>query len=120
VMLDYARRCTERAIERRFRIIVGDAPGIDAMVVETCWQSECDNVKIFGIANEPRNWWRDEPPFEYMRISDHYTARDRHMVETADIGMSIWDGRSRGTKSGYDYMMKLGKRAWLVMPRLSD
>lgn len=40
--------------------------------------------------------------------------RNLEMARYADVGLFVWDGSSRGTKGGYDYMTDLRKPTRLI------
>jgi len=122
--LEYARRIVLRAHQLGYTIIVGDNPkGVDMAVVQECCHLNV-NVLVVGITNFPRN--RGCPHGSYVKIErdiyraaggyllDHYHTRDRWMVDSATLGMFIWNGDSQGTKTGYDYMLSRHKEAHLV------
>ena len=112
--MDYARRAVRRAHQKGYTILVGDNPkGVDKAVVQEVKRLKAKAI-VFGIANFPRNG--GVGPSQYVKVTnDMYTgmngsrfsayhARDRYMVDMAQTGLFIWDGDSKGTKAGYDYM----------------
>ncbi len=123
-MLDYARRAVQRAHQLGWTILVGDNPkGIDMAVVQECRRLKA-KVIIAGIANFPRNYGCKHG--SYVKVTrdlyrsaggdllDRYTARDRWMVDNAQIGLFIWNGSSPGTEAGYRYAIRRGKEAHLI------
>ena len=113
-MLNYARRAVRRAHEKGYTILVGDNPkGVDKAVVQEVKRLGAKAV-VFGIANFPRNGGIGSDC--YVKVTSGlysamngrryaaYHARDRYMVDMAQTGLFIWDGDSKGTKAGYDYM----------------
>jgi ribonuclease HI len=123
-MLDYARRVVRRAHEKGYMIVVGDNPkGVDYAVVQECRRLQA-KVIVCGIANYPRNGGckhseyikveRDIYRAGKGRLFEAYHARDRYMADMSDIGIFVWDGESRGTKAGFDYMDRRGKDAHLI------
>lgn len=107
-MLRYAQRLVDYANEREWSIVVGDAEGVDAMVIDECLTTGIDYT-VYGITPEPRNG----PNMHYVRVSGNFLTRDRTMVQHADRVMAIWNGVSRGTKYTYDYAIKRGLKAEL-------
>jgi hypothetical protein len=123
-MLDYARRAVQRAHAKGYTVIVGDnAKGVDMAVVQECRRLRV-SVIVAGIANFPRNYGckhgcyvkvgRDLYRVMGGELLDGYIARDRWMVDQAQICLFIWNGDSPGTKIGYDYAVLRGKDAHLV------
>lgn len=108
-MLDYAASVVTVANRNKFIILVGDAPGIDQVVVETCTIVNAVCICV-GITKDPRNGGAQNLRSTYKHLKNaNYTARDRHMVERAAKIICIWDGKSKGTKAVYDYAQELGK-----------
>lgn len=123
-MLDYARRVVRRAHQLGHVIVVGDNPkGVDMAVVRECRRLKAA-VVVVGVANFPRNGGcrhgrylkvdRDLYRAGGGRLLDKYTVRDRYMADMCGLGMFIWNGDSRGTKLGYDYMVSRQKEAHLI------
>ena len=122
-MLDYARRVVQRACEKGYTVVVGDNPqGVDKAVVQECRRLRA-KVIVCGIANYPRNGGCNHG--EYIKVArdiyragkgrlfQAYHARDRYMADMANLGIFIWNGYSKGTKTGADYMISRGKEAYL-------
>ncbi|MBZ0280738.1 MAG: ribonuclease HI [Anaerolineae bacterium] len=123
-MIDYARKVVRRAHAKGYTIIVGDNPkGIDMAVVQECRRLKA-KVLVAGVTNRPRNGGCSHG--SYIRIErdsyramggnllDKYTVRDRWMADNATMGIFVWNGDSRGTKQGHDYMVSRGKEAHLI------
>lgn len=122
--LDYARRVVQRAHQLGYTIVVGDNPkGVDMAVVKECRRLKA-KVLVVGITNFPRNGGcshgsyfkveRDTYRAAGGYLLEGYHTRDRWMVDNANVGMFIWNGDSRGTKTGYDYMLNRHKEAYLI------
>lgn len=101
-------------------LIVGDAMGVDAKVVEVAQYLKTPYM-AYGIQREARNGARhytnirarlDKTYAAYT--STMYRRRDEFMVRQADIVLCFWNERSLGTKYVYEYACNLGKDAYLV------
>ena len=107
--LSYARRVVACAKETGDEIIVGDAPGVDAAVMD-----ECDRLgvphTVVGAYKRLRN---TTATAKTVILWGGYPARDHWMAERCDACLAIWNGYSRGTKHTHDYAEALGKKAWL-------
>lgn len=123
-MLAYARRAVQRAQQRGYTILVGDNPqGVDLAVVRACRLLRVP-VIVAGISPFPRNGgckhgsYVKVPPDLYPaaqgRPLNRYTVRDRWLADNAQLGLFLWNGRSPGTRAGYDYMISRGKAAHLI------
>ena len=121
-MTDYATRCVFQASLKGHSIIVGDASGVDTAVIIAVRQYNVP-CTIYGISKEARcakqvetyctamGYTAPMPP--YIRCEGDFLARDRVMVEAADLVMGIWNGRSTGTMYTVNYARKLRKEAHL-------
>ncbi len=122
--LDYARRVVRRAHQLGHTIVVGDNPkGVDMAVVQECRRLKA-KVLVVGVTNRPRNGGcshggyvkveRDTYRAAGGHLYDRYHVRDRWMVDNSTRGMFIWNGDSKGTKAGYEYMVSRQKEAHLM------
>ena len=111
-MLRVACQAVQRAHELGFAIVVGDAPGIDAVVV-----AECNRLRVqyacVCVAGKGRN---AEARLVVNAPVASYTERDRWMVTRADRVLAIHNGRSRGTLAAYQFALALHKPADLLQP----
>lgn len=104
-MLDYARRCVQRAKERGYTVIVGDASGVDTAVMDECDRLRVPHI-ICGAYHKIR---RRTETGSVTTIGGNYLARDRWMAERCDICQAIHNGVSRGTAYTANYAQTLGK-----------
>jgi ribonuclease HI len=112
-MLEYACRVVARAIECNWQIVVGDNPdGVDTEIVKECNRRKYTNVIVVGIARKPRNGGVNNS--RYIQIGKSYTERDQMMAKASDRMLGIWDGKSAGTKKGYQFAKSQGKTAHLM------
>jgi hypothetical protein len=109
-MIDYARRCVVRAKKRGYIVIVGDAEGVDAAVMDECQRLDVPHIIVGGYSKIRR---RTKNGSLYAHEGD-YLARDRHMVDQCNIAIGVWNGVSRGTKYTIDYAKRMQKEAHLV------
>lgn len=133
-MLDYVRMMVHRAHEKGHAILVGDNPlGVDNVVVQECRRLKA-KMLVAGVAEFPRNGGGRYPDAQYVQVErdtvrgssgfllEAYTVRDRWMVDNSQHQVFVWDGKSRGTKAGYDYAVQRGKKPYLKQfgPMLAD
>ncbi len=122
--LDYARRVVRRVHQLGHTIVVGDNPkGVDMAVVQECRRLKA-KVLVVGVTNNPRNGGaahgsyvkveRDTYRAAGGHLFDRYHVRDRWMIDNSQRGVFVWNGDSKGTKAGYDYMMSRQKEAHLI------
>jgi hypothetical protein len=127
-MLDYARRAVQRAHQLGWTVLVGDSPyGLERVVVNEC-RARRTRLLVAGTGPFPRNYdyiaWSSHAAYtqvtrDLYRVSGGdlvggYAARDRWMVDQAQICLFIWNGDSPGTEVGYKYAVQRGKDAHLV------
>lgn len=89
-------------IEKGFQILVGDANGADKAVQRHFADKAYPNVLVHCMENHCRNNVGSWPTREVAaprgtRGFDYYSVKDRAMADTAEYGLMIWDGQSKGT-----------------------
>jgi hypothetical protein len=88
-----ARERIDKVIELGADILVGDAPGIDALTQRYLKSKGYSRVTVYHAYKSPRN----NTGFNTIAVSGNYSDRDKFMCASADYGLAIWDGVSRGT-----------------------
>ncbi len=78
-------------------IIVGDARGVDRRTMDWC----CKQIPRMPFTIYKPEWSK------YGKAAG--PINNKEMVEACDIGIGIWDGKSRGTKHCIDELKKAGK-----------
>jgi len=96
------RRRLDRIIEKRLRVVVGDANGADKAVQRYLSERKFETVEVFSADGSPRNNLGGWPvcvirPGHARRDFDYYATKDRAMAAAATVGLMLWDGQSRGT-----------------------
>lgn len=104
-MLNYARRCVQRAKQRGWSVIVGDAHGVDAAVMDECHRLGVPHVIVGGYDKIRRK----TPSGSTFAHPGDYLARDRYMSQRCDICVAVHNGVSRGTAYTAQYAQTLGK-----------
>lgn len=91
-LLDMAAEFVKRFPDAEY--IVGDAPGIDSIVIKTCDEIGAQ-VTVFGAYGKLRNTTRTG---KNIALQGTYPERDRHMAGLdIDHCVAFWNGSSRGT-----------------------
>jgi hypothetical protein len=105
-MLKYAQKAVARAKELGWEIVVGDASGVDAAVIEAC-----DNlnvpVTVYGAYGRMRH--QTKTGTNYALTNTSYPQRDMVMAQTCDVCLAVWDGKSNGTQITFSAAKKFGK-----------
>ena len=89
-------------IEKGFQILIGDANGADTAVQQYLADKSYRNVLVHCMKDHCRNNVGNWPTREVeaprgARGFDYYSLKDRAMAETAEYGLMLWDGKSKGT-----------------------
>jgi hypothetical protein len=89
-------------IEKRFQILVGDANGADKAVQRYFADKSYPNVLVHCMKDHCRNNLGNWPTRQLVaprgaKGFDYYSVKDRAMVEAAEYGLMLWDGKSKGT-----------------------
>ncbi|MFB2970375.1 hypothetical protein ACE1CD_15485 [Aerosakkonema sp. BLCC-F183] len=95
-----------RIIELKFEIIIGDAPGIDTLVLDYLRSQGYRRVQVYYALFNGNGKPRHRRGYTAIGISGNYTDRDKQMCYIADYGLAVWDGRSKGTKANIDRVKK--------------
>ena len=99
---DKVRDRVKNMMDKKFRIIVGDANGADKALQEFLSDLKYSNVMVFCSGqvcrNNVGNWdIRKVIVDEKLRGRDFYTQKDREMTSEADYGFILWNGKSVGS-----------------------
>jgi hypothetical protein len=96
-------------IKRGVEIVVGDAPGIDRLVVaEAVRRGYGQHITVVGARGICRNKFAVGKVSRIITLSSTYLARNLYMVGLASECFAIWDGKSRGTKFTFEAAKKAG------------
>lgn len=109
-------RCRiDKIVDKGLMVIVGDANGVDKAVQRYLSNRHYSNVMVFCMERGCRNNMGDWPT-RVITAADpsrrnfaYYSTKDRVMVEEADYGLMLWDGRSRGTLTNIVHLVRQGK-----------
>jgi hypothetical protein len=102
-------------IEKGFKVLVGDAKGVDSAIQDYLASLHYSNVEVFCV-NVPRNvlgnWSvRIVATVEKKQLDlSDYTIKDEAMAKEARYGFMIWDGESSGTLNNVLNLVAGGKQ----------
>ncbi|MGQ0736826.1 MAG: hypothetical protein ACT4QD_24635 [Acidobacteriota bacterium] len=87
-----------------FQILAGDANGADKAVQRYLADRSYPNVLVHCMKDHCRNNVGNWPTREVAaprgaKGFEYYSLKDRAMAETAEYGLMLWDGKSKGTVS---------------------
>jgi len=108
------KRRIDAMMEKGFTILVGDANGADKAVQRYLAEKSYRNVIVHCMTgncrNNVANWpTREVAPPPGARGFAYYAAKDQAMVDTAEYGLMIWDGESKGTLNSVINMIRDSK-----------
>ena len=94
-------------------IIVGDAEGVDAQVIEMCDQLDVP-CYVFGAYGKLRRKTRQRG--HNITVDGTYPERDVVMAQLCDQCLGIWNGASRGTEFTTRKAKEFGREVFLWTP----
>lgn len=100
--------------ENSFRIIVGDANGVDKLIQAFYLNLNYDNVFVFASNGNARNNlgnWNviNVEVDKSVKGFEFYVQKDKAMAEKCDLGLMIWNGKSKGTLNNMINLRKKNK-----------
>jgi len=103
---DFRAFCRKYGLGRRriTKVITGGAKGIDMLAFRT--------AESIGI----RNWQflPDRKKFPGKMVLKAFQERNRQIVDSCDVLLAVWDGKSHGTKNTLAYAQRVNKPAFLI------
>lgn len=89
-------------IEKGFQILVGEANGADKAVQRYLADKAYPNVLVHCMKDHCRNNVGNWPTRQVVaprgaKGFDYYSVKDRAMADSAEYGLMLWDGKSKGT-----------------------
>lgn len=104
----------EEIVRRGMQVVIGDANGADKAMQRQLAEWTYPHVTVFFVGSAPRNNEGSWPTYHVAtppraRGFDFYSAKDRVMADTAECGLMLWDGESRGTLSNVETMARAAK-----------
>jgi len=101
-------------MDRKCTILVGDANGADKAVQEHLAQRAYNRVIVYCMDHVRNNLggWPTKQTSRPGARKDfaYYAAKDFAMVEDANCGVLLWDGKSKGTLNSAQHLLARGKK----------
>lgn len=102
-------------IRRTAEIVVGDAPGIDRLIVsEAIKRGYGKHVTVVGGYGKCRNTFAIGKVGKIIKLPSTYLTRNLYMIGLAKECFAIWDGRSKGTKFTFEAAKKAGLEVTVI------
>lgn len=113
---DQIRRRLNNLIVQNYRILVGDANGVDRAVQAFLRDHAYRDVVVYCSGKVCRNNVGDWTSFNVqvdtnLKGREFYAHKDKKMAEDADYGLMIWDGKSSGTICNVLELLKRNKKS---------
>lgn len=109
----------DNIIKKEYKILVGDAKGVDSYVQKYLFKKKYKNVVVYYAGNKIRNnvgqWETRNIVNDIEKGRKLYTLKDIEMANDADYGLMIWDGKSEGTMNNLSMMKSQNKRFFVVI-----
>lgn len=105
-MIVGAEKITRRLIKLRHYVIVGDADGIDDAVIRTANLLKYERISVYGAYSRMK---RKTDFGKNIPTDGTYPYRDELMALETRVCLSIWNGRSRGTRITFECAKRLNK-----------
>ena len=104
----------ENIVSEGVEIVIGDANGADKAIQMYLTSRSYKKVTVFCSGHVCRNNlgnWKTVFIRSGRRKFDfeHYAQKDARMVEEADYGFFLWNGKSRGTLNSIRMLLKRGQ-----------
>jgi hypothetical protein len=121
-MIQATRRLVVEAFSREDELLIGDAPGVDAIAADWAERLKMPYT-VFGITDKPRGF----QTVRYYQLSEAelkaqgeegsaFNQRDRYMANYAQAIFCVWNGSSSGTRALFDYAQSEGISSELLIP----
>lgn len=111
-MLRLARQLARGAMDRNETIFVGDAWGVDAVIIDECNKHIYKNIQVYGWDKKVRHKTKygenialpTKSPIARNAIMVKFALKDNAPARAT----AIWDGKSRGTRDTITRLKEAG------------
>lgn len=115
----------KKIVDKKYRVVVGDANGVDSSVQQELLKMHCDTTMVFSSSKKPRNnlgaWPVHVVKTDFRRgTREYYTAKDLQMAENADCGLMVWDCKSPGTLNNVVELLLRNKYSVVFINKIRD
>ena len=94
-------------------ILVGDADGVDAELQKFCRKHDYKNVTVYAANGKARNNSgfpvKNILTDKNMFYKNFFIQKDIAMTDSADFGIVIWDGKSKGSLNNINRLVQQNK-----------
>ncbi len=105
-------------IEFEYRILIGDANGVDKKIQEYLSEINYIHVLVYHVGDTPRNnignWkMKQIHTTEKPGTREYFTEKDIEMSYDCDYSFVVWDEKSKGSLSNIKRILQLNKKTRL-------
>lgn len=103
-------------MNRKCKVIIGDANGVDSMIQNIMSKENYKNVEVYCSGKYPRNnigKWNVKNVYTNApsKSRSFYTAKDLLMAHDCEYGMMVWDEKSKGTLKNVEELTSQQKKS---------
>src|SRR5258708_1911618 len=114
-----------KIISSKFKVILGDADGVDASIQEYLVEQKAPFVTVYCSGPQPRNnlgsWSVTHVSTKHAPgTRAFFTAKDLKLADDADYGMMIWDTKSTGTLSNVIELLARKKKSVVYINKAKE
>ena len=105
-------------INQNFKIIIGDANGVDTAIQEFLLKNNYSGVEIYCSGDICRNNlgnWKSNYIETKKKGRAFFEEKDKKMAEVSDYGFIIWDGKSIGSLNNIAELIGKGKKSLIYL-----
>lgn len=106
------------------KFIIGDCFGADKLVQEYLVERHYSNVEVYVSGENSRNnigaFTEKHIHAEGLSGFQFYRQKDIAMAKDADMGLMLWDGKTKGTLCNIQDMKAMGKEVRVVIYRKGE
>ncbi len=99
-------------------ILIGDCFGADKLIQEYLADKGYTNVIVYVSGYKVRNNVGGFPmkfiDCGNLKGYEFYQQKDIAMADDADVGIMLWDGKTRGTEHNIIYLKSIGKHVRII------
>ena len=118
-LTDDAKSAIDKLCSTGVHILIGDCFGADKLVQEYLVNRQYSNVVVYVSGENTRNNLGNFPenhiPANGTSGLQFYRQKDIAMAKDADIGLMLWDGKTRGTLCNIEDISAMGKEVLVIM-----
>lgn len=100
-----------------YEVLIGDCKGVDGQVQSLYSKDESRFVTVYCSGEICRcnkgGWEEIHIPADGLNGFEFYRQKDKAMIAEADVGLMIWDGKSKGTRANIKELLEQGKTVFL-------